>query len=81
MTNKVWFITGCSTGFGRELAHHTLELGYRTVVTARNMEQIKDLTAGHEGNRLALQLDVTDPRQVLGRSEMRRINSGGSTFW
>ena len=25
----VWFITGCSTGFGRELAKHVLELGYR----------------------------------------------------
>jgi hypothetical protein len=28
----VWFITGCSTGFGRELAKHVLERGYRTVV-------------------------------------------------
>ena len=32
----VWFIPGCSTGFGRALANHVLELGYRTVVTARN---------------------------------------------
>ena len=32
----VWFITGCSTGFGRQLALHTLSLGYPTVVTARN---------------------------------------------
>ena len=31
----VWFITGCSTGFGRELAKQVLELGYRVVVTAR----------------------------------------------
>jgi NADP-dependent 3-hydroxy acid dehydrogenase YdfG len=34
----VWFITGCSTGFGRELAKHMLERGYRTVMTARNPE-------------------------------------------
>jgi len=34
----VWFITGCSTGFGRELAKHVLERGYPTVVTARNPE-------------------------------------------
>ena len=33
--NPVWFITGCSTGFGRELATQTLERGFRTVVTAR----------------------------------------------
>ena len=30
----VWFITGCSTGFGRELAKYLLECGYRVVVTA-----------------------------------------------
>jgi NAD(P)-dependent dehydrogenase (short-subunit alcohol dehydrogenase family) len=29
--NPVWFITGCSTGFGRALASLVLELGYRTV--------------------------------------------------
>ena len=41
----VWFITGCSTGFGRDLAAHVLELGYRVVVTARQPEEIKDLAA------------------------------------
>jgi NAD(P)-dependent dehydrogenase (short-subunit alcohol dehydrogenase family) len=64
MPTKVWFITGCSTGFGRALAKHTLELGYPTVVTARKTSQIEDLVAGHETNALALQLDVTDPKQV-----------------
>jgi NAD(P)-dependent dehydrogenase (short-subunit alcohol dehydrogenase family) len=64
MPKKVWFITGCSTGFGRELARRTLELGYPTVATARNTAQLKDLVAGHEENSLALQLDVTDPHQV-----------------
>ena len=33
----VWFITGCSTGFGRELASMLLERGYRVVVTARDI--------------------------------------------
>jgi len=36
----VWFITGCSTGFGRELAMHLLERGYTTVVTARNPDDV-----------------------------------------
>src|ERR1035437_5368088 len=44
-TKPVWFITGCSTGFGRELAKHVLELGYRAVVTARYPEDVKDLSA------------------------------------
>ena len=60
----VWFITGCSTGFGRELASHTLSLGYPTVVTARNPDQVKDLAAGHEDHALVLELDVTRQEQI-----------------
>jgi NAD(P)-dependent dehydrogenase (short-subunit alcohol dehydrogenase family) len=60
----VWFITGCSTGFGRELARHTLSLGYPTVVTARNIQQVEDLVAGHEEHALVLPLDVTVPAQI-----------------
>jgi len=58
----VWFITGCSTGFGRELARQVLELGFRTVVTARNPADVKDLAA--LGEALVLKLDVTDQRQI-----------------
>lgn len=60
--NPVWFITGCSTGFGRELAKHVLERGYRTVVTARNPDQVKDLAG--KGKALVLKLDVTDQGQI-----------------
>ncbi len=60
--NKVWFITGCSTGFGREIAKHVLQLGYNTVVTARNPKDIEDLAA--EKNALALKLDVTKASEV-----------------
>ena len=58
----VWFITGCSTGFGRELAKHVLERGYRTVVTARNPDEVNDLAA--KGEALVLKLDVTDQDQI-----------------
>jgi NAD(P)-dependent dehydrogenase (short-subunit alcohol dehydrogenase family) len=58
----VWFITGCSTGFGRELAKHVLERGYRTVVTARNPDEVNDLAA--KGDALVLKLDVTDQGQI-----------------
>ena len=37
----VWFITGCSTGFGRDLARHVLACGYRAVVTARKPDDLK----------------------------------------
>ena len=60
----VWFITGCSTGFGRELARYTLGLGYPTVVTARNPAQVEEIVAGHADLALVLGLDVTVPAQI-----------------
>jgi len=61
---KVWFITGCSTGFGRELAKHLLENDYRVVVTARNADKVQDLVEINKENALAINLDVTDKAQV-----------------
>ena len=60
----VWFVTGCSTGFGRELARQVLEGGKRCVVTARDPAQVADLVELAPDRALALALDVTDPAQV-----------------
>ncbi|WP_143144182.1 oxidoreductase [Cytophaga hutchinsonii] len=61
---KVWFITGCSTGFGRALASHVLSIGQQVVVTARKISDISDLIIGHESDVLALSLDVTKPDEI-----------------
>jgi NAD(P)-dependent dehydrogenase (short-subunit alcohol dehydrogenase family) len=61
--NLVWFITGCSTGFGRDLARYVLESGYRVVVTARKPEVLKEEFASSE-RALVLKLDVTDSAQI-----------------
>lgn len=58
----VWLITGCSTGFGHELAKQVLELGFHTVVTARNPDEVKGLAV--TGEDLVLKLDVTKKDQV-----------------
>lgn len=60
----IWFITGCSTGFGRDLAAKTLALGYPTVVTARNPKTLEAFTEQYGDLALVLQLDVTQPEQV-----------------
>lgn len=57
--NPVWLITGCSTGFGRDLAQLVLQRGWRAVVTARDVSRVQDLIHGHEDKALALSLDVT----------------------
>ena len=57
-TAPVWMITGCSTGFGRELARQTLERGFRVVLTARDPATIRELAAASPHTALALTLDV-----------------------
>ena len=59
-TAPLWFITGCSTGFGRELATHALARGFRVVVTARDKSRVADLVRNAEDCAIALDLDVTD---------------------
>jgi NAD(P)-dependent dehydrogenase (short-subunit alcohol dehydrogenase family) len=61
----VWFITGCSTGFGRELAKQLLTKGYNVVVTARNTDNVADLVEGYGSNALVLPLDVSNRGQVI----------------
>lgn len=60
----VWFITGCSTGFGRELARLILDRGWNAIVTARDAEKVKDIVEGFDKNSLVLSLDVTDKAAV-----------------
>ncbi len=60
--NPVWFITGCSTGFGHELGKLALSRGYRTVVTSRDIDDLADLPS--LGDALLLRLDVTERSQV-----------------
>ncbi|WP_144112959.1 oxidoreductase [Paraburkholderia sp. BCC1886] len=62
--NPVWLITGCSTGFGRELARLVLERGWRAVVTARDPSKVKDIAEAHGDRALVLALDVTKPKDI-----------------
>jgi NAD(P)-dependent dehydrogenase (short-subunit alcohol dehydrogenase family) len=62
--SPVWFITGCSTGFGREFARAALSHGFRVVATARDPKKLDELVAGHKDRVLVLALDVTKPDQI-----------------
>jgi NAD(P)-dependent dehydrogenase (short-subunit alcohol dehydrogenase family) len=62
--NPVWLITGCSTGFGRELAKLVLERGWRAVITARDPSKAADIAKGHEDRALVMALDVTQRSQI-----------------
>lgn len=63
-TNKVWFITGTSRGFGRVWAEAALQRGDKVAATARNLASIATLKEKYGSNVLTLELDVTNPEQV-----------------
>ena len=44
-TSRVWFITGCSTGFGHALARRIIDRGERLVATARDKARLADLSS------------------------------------
>lgn len=64
MPDTVWLITGCSTGFGRELATLAIARGDRVAVTARNKVQVAELATAHPDRVKALALDVTSQAQI-----------------
>ena len=61
---KVWLVTGCSTGFGLEIARAVLQRGDSLVATARRLDNLADLKPQFEGQLLSLQLDITHAENV-----------------
>jgi NADP-dependent 3-hydroxy acid dehydrogenase YdfG len=61
---RVWFITGASTGFGRQLAEEVLKAGGKVIATARKLDKVADLESRYPQTAKALALDVTDAGQV-----------------
>ncbi len=66
---KVWFITGCSTGFGRELAKQVLELGHKAVVASRKTDDVADIVADYPDTSIAVKLDVTSSDEIKSSVE------------
>lgn len=76
-SDAVWFITGCSTGFGRVLAQDALARGYRVVVTARDPNQLDDIVAAYPDRALKLKLDVTREGDIAAAIKATNAAFGG----
>ena len=63
MENKVWLITGTSTGFGRVWTKAALVNGDKVVATARNLDDITDLKKEYGDQIHTCLLEVTDRKQ------------------
>lgn len=62
--NKVWFITGASSGFGLEMTKQLLANGNKVAATSRNKTKIEEKIGGTNPNLLALTVDVTNEANV-----------------
>jgi NAD(P)-dependent dehydrogenase (short-subunit alcohol dehydrogenase family) len=62
--NKVWLITGASSGFGRAITEAVVAADDTVIATARNAAVLADIAAAHPGQVEALTLDVTNPAAI-----------------
>lgn len=74
--SKVWFITGCSTGFGRELAKEVLALGSRVAVAARNTVDVQDIITAYPDTAIAVKLDVTKAGEIKAATALVKERFG-----
>ena len=72
-----WFITGCSTGIGREIARAALEAGHSVAVTARDASAVADFVDEFGDRAIALPLDVTDRDQITAAVAATEAAFGG----
>ncbi|HYA74740.1 MAG TPA: SDR family oxidoreductase [Roseiarcus sp.] len=90
MSQRTWFITGVSSGFGRELADQLLERGDRVVGTVRDAGKVANLVKRYPEAFHAELLDVTDTAAIreaversfarLGRIDVIVSNAGYGLF-
>lgn len=60
---RVFLITGCSTGFGKDYVQEVLDRGDYCVATARKPEQL-EFSGTNDKNYLSCRLDVTDKSSI-----------------
>lgn len=62
--NRVWLITGASSGFGRAITEAAVAADDTVIATARNTDVLSDIAAAHPGQVEAFALDVTDTAAI-----------------
>ena len=78
MTQRTWFITGVSSGFGHHMTEQLLERGDHLAGTVRKMDAMNDLKAKYHDLLWLAHLDVTDaPDSSASRSHSSTQAMGG----
>jgi short-subunit dehydrogenase len=61
---KIWLITGVSSGFGRCFVEEVVRQGDFVIGTLRKEEQIKEFNAAFAGKAKAIRMDVNKPQEI-----------------
>jgi len=61
---KIWLITGASSGLGEALAKAVIEKGDKAIATFRKEEQARAFSQRYEGNGMGIIMDVTNEAQI-----------------
>ncbi|RJG08270.1 oxidoreductase [Massilia cavernae] len=77
LSNKLWFITGASAGFGRALCEQVIARGGRLLATARDVAALADLAAMAPERVALAPLDVTNPAQIAAAVALAEARFGG----
>jgi short-subunit dehydrogenase len=64
MENKIWFITGISSGLGKALAQTVIENGDFVIGTFRNQIQADEFNNHHKDEAFAFTLDITKENEI-----------------
>jgi short-subunit dehydrogenase len=64
LNNKIWFITGISSGLGKALAQTVIENGDFVIGTFRNQIQAETFNNQYKDKAFALTLDITKPTEI-----------------
>lgn len=64
MNNKIWLVTGISSGFGKALAAHIIAKGDIVIGTMRKQAQVEAFNKEYEGRALGIKMDVTNKEEV-----------------
>lgn len=62
--NKVWLVTGASSGIGLEITKGVLAAGNKVIATGRNANKVSKALGESTDNLLVVQMDVTNPEEI-----------------
>lgn len=64
MSNKIWFITGVSSGLGKALTEFVIDQGHYVIATFRKDSQIEEFNRKYKNQAKAVKLDLSHTQEI-----------------